>query len=116
MIANSQSKQQQKAQPYTEPRASRSRKWFLWIFSIVMVLTAGTAFIFKLIEFSMTFWEEETNRTIMMPLLTYLIVASGFSCLFVWAILTGQFKDVEQAKYRMLEMQDEIDYAEQQGA
>jgi|GEM_PF-1996024 len=88
---------------------SRSRQWFLWIFSIVMIVTAGSAFIFKLIEFTMTFMAEKSIRFAIMPLLTYLIVASGFGCLFIWSILTGQFRDVEKAKYRMLEMQDEID-------
>ena len=42
-------------------------------------------------------------------IVTYLLVASGFGCLFFWAYLSGQFKDIEQPKYRMLEMQDEIE-------
>ncbi len=94
-----------------QPR-SRSRTIFLWVFSIIMTLVAGSAFIFKLIEFMLTFSTDESIRFAIMPLLTYLIVASGFACLFVWAVLTGQFRDVEAAKYRMLEMQMEIDREE----
>lgn len=85
---------------------------FLWIFSVVMVLTAGTAFIFKLVEFTLTFTTNASVRFAIIPLLTYLIVASGFACLFVWSYLKGHYKDVEFAKYRMLQMQDQIDRGE----
>lgn len=94
--------------------SGKRRQTFLWVFGITMVLTAGTAFAFKLIEF----YHVATTRTgdglatFLIPVLTYLIVASGFACLFVWAYLRGQFTDVEAAKYRMLEMQRLIDQEE----
>ena len=89
------------------PRAQR----FLWIFSVAMVLFAGSAFVFKLIEFILTATTGGPRAlgSFLLPVLTYLLVASGFFCLFLWAYATGQFRDVEAPKYRMLEMQREID-------
>ncbi len=100
----------------TPPRSahqpiSRGTRMFLWIFSAAMVVTAGTAFVFKLIEFfhTATTTGAEALYSFLMPVLTYLVVAAGFACLFLWALLGGQYRDVEGPKYRMLQMQDEID-------
>lgn len=103
----------------TAPTVSTATRRFLWIFSIVMVLTAGSAFGIKLVEFLLEFsgnvgrGAARSNVLFAIaPLLTYLIVAAGFACLFLWAYLTGQFRDVERPKFRMLEMQDAFDRAE----
>lgn len=99
---------------YDDAPLSRSSRVFLWVFSITMILTAGTAFIFKLIEFFHTATTRGSDAlgSFLIPVLTYLVVAAGFACLFVWAYLSGQFRDVEGPKHRMLEMQDEIDAIE----
>ena len=91
---------------------SRAARRFLWIFSVVMLAITSSAFIFKLIEFAYSFVGDQSLHVAIVPVLTYLIVAAGFACLFFWAYLTGQFKNVEAPKYRMLEMQDEIDAKE----
>lgn len=100
--------------PDQRPRTSSKARMFLWAFSIMMVVTAGTAFIFKFIEFLYTATREGSSAmaSFLIPLLNYLIVAAGFFCLFLWAFFSGQFRDVESAKYRMLEMQREIDEKE----
>ncbi len=98
--------------PLTPVPLSLGTRWFLWIFSVIMLLTAGLAFIFKLIEFFSAFLSDESVRFGVVPLLTYLIVAAGYGCLFAWSYLRGHYKDVEAAKYRMLQMQDEIDAME----
>lgn len=100
------------------PAAKPSR--FVFYFSILVVLMAGGAFLFKLVEFTLTFTKlasstpealnaDPTLRFAIQPVITYLIVAAGFACLFFWAYLTGQFRNIEGPKFRMLEMQDEID-------
>ena len=91
---------------------SRNARRFLWAFSVTMILIAGTAFLFKLIEFAYSFTGDQPLRFAILPVITYLIVAAGFACLFFWAYVTGQFKNVEAPKYRMLEMQEEIDARE----
>lgn len=92
------------------PQARR----FLWIFSIAMVAIAGSAFVFKLVEFTITATTKGPDAlgSFLIPVLNYLLVAAGFFCLFLWAYSTGQFRDLEAPKYRMLEMQDEIDAME----
>lgn len=97
----------------SEPSAP-ALNWFLWIFGPLVVLVAGTAFIFKLIEFihAATATGPDALGSFLMPVMTYLLVAAGYLLLFFWAYATGQFRDVEGPKYRMLEMQDEIDRLE----
>ncbi len=94
---------------------SRARNLFLWIFSIAMIVTAGTAFVFKLIEFVYTALNSGPGAlsSFLIPVLTYLLVAAGFACLFLWAYVTGQFKDVEGPKYRMLELNEEWERRQQ---
>jgi cbb3-type cytochrome oxidase maturation protein len=100
--------------PDGAPRPSRGRRRFLWLFSIAMVVTAGTAFVFKLIEFfhTATRGGPDAMGSFLIPVLNYLLVAGGFACLFLWAYLTGQFRDVEGPKYRMLQMQEQFDRAQ----
>lgn len=96
------------AHPAPPTRAARR---FLWIFSIAMVLTAGTAFVFKLIEFihTATMKGPTAMGSFLIPVLNYLLVAAGFALLFLRAWFSGQFRDLEAPKYRMLEMQEQID-------
>jgi len=96
------------------PRPERQTgggRWFLWIFGPTVILVAGAAFVFKLIEFIKVATQDGPGAmaSFLIPVLNYLMVAAGFLCLFFWAYLTGQFSDVEAPKYRMLEMQAEID-------
>lgn len=95
---------------------SPATRRFLWIFSITMVLVAGSAFLMKLIEFFLTATTSGPDAlgSFLIPVLNYLLVAAGFFCLFLWAYFAGQFRDLEAAKYRMLEMQAEIDRQELQ--
>lgn len=96
------------------PAPSRARTLFLWIFSAAMVLTAGTAFIFKLVDFYITATTQGSAAlgSFLIPVMTYLLVAAGFGCLAFWAYCRGEFRDVEQVKYRMLEMQEQFEREE----
>jgi len=96
------------------PRSPKSGRWFMWIFGPLVIVVAGTAFIFKLIEFIMVATNEgpDAMGTFLIPVMNYILVAAGFLCLFLWAYFTGQYRDVEGPKYRMLEMQHEIDRQE----
>ena len=90
---------------------SAAKQRFIWIFGSLMVLTAGTAFLFKLYEFFhvATTSGSQALGSFLIPVLTYLIVAAGFFSMFMWAYTSGQFRDLEAPKYRMLEQQDQID-------
>ena len=58
-----------------------------------------------------TFYATAQTGIILVPL-NYRLVAAGFFCLFLWAWFGGQMRDVESAKYRMLELQRQIDERE----
>lgn len=100
-----------RAVPPRDDAPSPRVRWFLWIFSIAMVVTAGTAFLFKLIEFfhTATSHGSDALASFLIPVLNYLLVAAGFFCLFLWAYLSGQFRDIEAPKYRMLEIEAEFE-------
>jgi nitrogen fixation-related uncharacterized protein len=104
-----------RAVPGPPSRARRpGGRWFLWIFGPAVILVAGTAFVFKLTEFILiaTSRGPEALGSFLIPVLNYLLVAAGFLCLFFWAYFNGQFSDVEAPKYRMLELQKEINERE----
>ncbi len=97
-----------------EPRddgPSKRTRVFLWGFSVAMVVIAGTGFGMKLIEFYATATTKGADAlaSFLIPVLNYLLVAGGFFCLFFWAYFSGQFRDLEAAKYRMLEMHHEFE-------
>jgi len=91
--------------PQRERDRSRATRIFLWIFSIVMIVTAGSAFTMKLIDFYITATREGSAAlgSFLVPVMNYLCIAAGFAALFVWAHSRGQFRNVEEPKYRMLE-------------
>ena len=100
--------------PPVDSSPSPSARKFLWIFSVCMVLVAGSGFLFKLVEFIATATSQGTDAmaSFLLPVLNYLLVAAGFFCLFFWAYLRGQFRDLEAAKFRMLELNAEVDEIE----
>jgi nitrogen fixation-related uncharacterized protein len=107
--------------PLRDPRFERrsgARRIFLWAFSATMVAVAGTAFVLKLTEFIHTATTEGSQAlgSFLLPVLNYLLVAAGFACLFLWAYATGQFRDVEAPKYRMLELEREFEERAARGA
>ena len=95
----------------TEPRPERTSRTML-VFLIFVVILSGLGFLFKLVEFIATFDEDPSQSFALMPVVTYLTVASGFFCLLIWSILGGHFRNIEQAKYDMLENEKKLDQAE----
>ena len=109
-----QSTKQTGGAPSSDVGVSPRARVFLWVFSVAMIVTAGGAFIFKFFDFYLTATTQGSQAlaSFIVPVLNYLIVALGFGCLFLWAYFSGQFRDVEGPKYRMLQMQQEIDRRE----
>ena len=97
--------------PPVSPEPSRRAQWFLWAFSILMIVVAGSAFFMKLFEFTATATRQGSDAlaSFLIPVLNYLLVAAGFFCLFFWAYAKGHFRDIEAPKYRMLELEREYD-------
>ncbi len=81
----------------------------LWV---LIVVVAALGFIFKMTEFAMTWVDPATDRFggfAAIAVGVYLVGMFPIVFLMLWAIFRGHFRDIEQPKYRMLELQDEID-------
>ena len=94
------------------PKRSGDSKRSFHIFFILAVTAAGCMFTYKLFSFLKTIKKDELAGFAFDPILIYGFVAMGFLCLLAWAYLTGQFRDVERAKYDMLERFEEQERAE----
>ncbi len=90
------------------PRSGKNPLW-VWIFLWSMTILAGSGFIFKLIEFTLAWARGGAASFAIVPVVSYLAIAAGFLCIFIWSFNRGEYRDVERPKYRMLELQDEID-------
>ena len=93
-----------------------SKDKFILIFAVCVLFTAGAAFLFKLIEFSYTIGSGQAVDFAIIPVAMYLTVAAGFVCMFIWAYLSGHFKDLEGPATRMLEMDEEFEREEKERA
>jgi nitrogen fixation-related uncharacterized protein len=79
------------------------------IFALLVLLFGGGGFLFKFAEFLRNALSGETVGFALVPVVIYLTVAVGFGALLAWAALSGQFRDIEAPKYRMLEREEEMD-------
>jgi len=102
-------KHKNSGEPDATPPSSSAANRFVWGFGVVMVIIAGGGFLMKLIEFVTVLLSDEPMQFAFLPVVTYLMVAAGYACLFFWAYISGHFKNIEAPKYRMLQMQNEID-------
>jgi hypothetical protein len=44
----------------------------------------------------------------------YLLASIGFLCMLIWAAANGMFRDIEQPKYRMLEVEEQLNRRERE--
>lgn len=89
-------------------RRDKTPMWVM-VFLVGTIALAGVGFVFKLAEFIKSWVNSGGADFAIVPVATYLAVSAGYLCFFVWAYRRGMFTDIEAPKYRMLEMQDEID-------
>ena len=92
-----------------EPRRQRRA---IHAFFVLACTVGGVMFVFKLHEFLLTIKRDELVGFAVDPILVYAFVAIGFLLLLAWAFLTGQFRDIERAKYEMLERVERQERAE----
>lgn len=92
-------------------RTGRVRRLVLSFFALA-VTVAGCMFTYKLCAFLKTIRRDELAGFAFDPILIYGVVAMGFLCLLVWALLTGQFRDIERPKHEMLQRFAEQERAE----
>lgn len=98
-----------------EPGRSKARRKtvFLWIFSIGIIVPGAYGFIDKFVLFIRTLNAEEGGGFTIIPIMNYLIMTAGFTCLLIWAACHGMFKDIERPKYTMLEREAMLEQSEE---
>lgn len=90
-----------KAMPHTRSSGKSISGQHLWM--VLTVFIAGFGFVYKFFEFAKTWVEGELLGFAVVPLIIYCLIASGFACLLAWAVVGGQFRGVEEPKFRMIE-------------
>lgn len=78
-------------------------------FAAVVLVVAGLGFAFKMTEFATTIVKDDIEGFGAVAVGIYLIGMLPIVFLTLWAIFTGRFRDIERPKYRMLELNEEIE-------
>ena len=79
------------------------------LFAVAVLLVAGVGFIYKMTEFAATISHDEVEGFGAMAVGTYLIGVVPIVFLTLWAVFTGKFRDIERPKFRMFELDREIE-------
>ena len=87
----------------------RTRTVILFAFFFGVMVIAGGGFLLKMFEFVMTMSGDEIAGFGAVAVSTYLLGMAPLLFLMLWAVTTGRFRDVEAPKYRMLELDREIE-------
>jgi hypothetical protein len=89
-------------------KESNTRRWVLGVFLVAITL-AGIGFAWKLYEFTDDLLDQHGLGFAGVHLLTYCLVAVGFASLLAACFLRGHFRDIEQAKFDLLEKERRYD-------
>ena len=89
--------------------SSTQRTWFLVAFGAAIVVIAGGALVYKMTEFGMTIIKDEVSGFGIVALAVYFTGMSPLLLLTLWGMCAGHFRDIERPKYRMLELDEQIE-------
>jgi hypothetical protein len=78
-------------------------------FAVAVLVIAGLGFVYKMTEFSMTIVKDDVEGFGGAAVAVYLLGVVPMVFLNLWAVFTGRFRDIERPKYRMLELDQEIE-------
>jgi len=78
-------------------------------FAVAIMLIAGVGFTYKMTEFALTIVRDDVQGFGAVAVGTYLIGMLPIVLLTLWAVTTGRFRDIERPKYRLFELDDEIE-------
>jgi hypothetical protein len=78
-------------------------------FGVTVLVFAGMGFVYKMAEFTMTIVNDDIEGFGAAAVAVYLLGLLPMVFINLWAILTGRFRDIERPKYRMLELDREIE-------
>ena len=78
-------------------------------FAVAVLVIAGLGFAYKMTEFAATIVKDDVEGFGAVAVGMYLIGMLPIVFLTLWAVLTGRFHDVERPKFRLLELDREIE-------
>ena len=85
------------------------RRIVVFGFALAVMLISGTAFVHKMVDFVLTMSGREVEGFGAVAVTTYLVGMVPIACVLLWAVFTGKFADIEGPKFRMLELDREIE-------
>jgi hypothetical protein len=81
----------------------------LFVMAVLVMAVAGLAFVYKMAEFAATMVEDDVAGFGAVTVVTYLMGMLPILFMTLWAVFSGRFRDVERPKYRMLELNEQIE-------
>lgn len=93
----------------TPPRRWSLRYIAVLLFAVAVLVIAGLGFAYKMSEFAMTIVKDDVEGFGVVAVAVYLIGMVPIVFLTLWAVFTGKFRDIERPKFRMLEIDREIE-------
>jgi nitrogen fixation-related uncharacterized protein len=85
------------------------RSIVVFAFAIIVMVVAGTSFVYKMTEFAMTIVKDDVEGFGAVAVATYLIGMLPIVFITLWAVASGKFADIERPKFRLLELDREIE-------
>lgn len=90
-------------------RRCRVRSAVVLGFAAAVLVIAGLGFAYKTTQFAATIIRDDVEGFGVVAVGMYLIGMLPIVFLTLWAVLTGKFRDVERPKFRLLELDREIE-------
>ena len=81
----------------------------MFVMAIAVMFIAGGAFFYKMTEFVVTMARGDIEGFGAVAVATYLVGMLPLMFLTIWAVLTGRFRDIERPKFRLFELDAEIE-------
>jgi hypothetical protein len=78
-------------------------------FAVGVILIAGLGFAYKMSAFAFTIAKDDVEGFGVVAVSVYLIGMLPLLFLMLWAVLTGRFRDLERQKYRLFEIDREVE-------
>jgi hypothetical protein len=78
-------------------------------FAIVVMTVAGASFVYKMTEFALTIARDDIEGFGAVAVATYLIGMLPLVFVTLWAVASGKFSDIERPKFRLFELDREIE-------
>jgi len=85
------------------------RRIVVAFFAVAVLVIAGLGFAYKMNEFAMTIVKDDVEGFGVVAVAVYLVGMLPLLFLMLWAVMTGQFRNLERQKHRLFELDSDIE-------